>query len=207
MRKLSLLTLALLALLCLGGSAKADTTYVYDGLAFDQLVGVTCPPICHITGYITLASAIAPNSLYQSNSQGQFPGPAPLDFSFDGGFGAVTLANSFQWSFQLGTDASGNFAIWSGGASILTALTGGCATNIGFSFNTEAAGNAADVNCFDADNNLISQKLGQSVVTTTTPPGEWSVSSGNPTSTPEPSSLALVALGLGGILLLTRKLS
>jgi hypothetical protein len=42
-------------------SAKADTTYTYTGLEFNDFFGASCPPVCNITGSFTLAARLPPN--------------------------------------------------------------------------------------------------------------------------------------------------
>jgi hypothetical protein len=185
----------LLLVSCLSAVVKADTTYTYDGAAFDQFVGVTCPPICHITGSFTLANPIAPNAEYFFSTTNSISDPAPLAFSFDAGFGAVTLANHTDSGIHVITDANGDFSRWAVTLNQFLS-TPGCVSTVGFSYNSVTASNLGLVNCFDADNNLISEKLAQSIISTATTPAVWTMTTSNPTSTPEPGGITLTLSGL-----------
>jgi hypothetical protein len=183
----------LLLVSCLSAVVKADTTYTYDGAAFDQFAGVTCPPICHITGSFTLADPIAPNTEYAFNTRSTISDPAPLAFSFDAGFGAISLGNEFDGSIEAITDANGDFSRWLVTVQFLPAP--GCDSVISFVYNSVSAINEGYVNCFDTDDNLISQELAQSTISTTTTPMVWTTTN-TPSSTPEPGAITLVLSGL-----------
>jgi hypothetical protein len=185
----------LLLVSCLSAVVKADTTYTYDGAAFDQFFGVTCPPICHITGSFTLANPIAPNTDYRFSTVSNISDPAPLAFSFDAGFGAITLAKHTDSGIHVITDANGDFSRWAVTLNQFLSVPG-CVSTVGFSYNSLEAANLGLVNCFDADNNLLSEELGQSVISATTTPMVWTTTSSNPTSTPEPGGIALTLSGL-----------
>jgi hypothetical protein len=182
----------LLLVSCLSIVAKADTTYTYDGAAFGQFVGVTCPPICHITGSFTLANPIAPNTEYHFETQSTIDDPAPLAFSFDAGFGAITLGNETDGGIEVITDANGDFSRWLVTVQRFLPASPGCDSVISFVYNSVSAINEGFVNCFDADDNLISQELAQSTISTTTTPMVWTTTA----STPEPGAITLILSGL-----------
>jgi hypothetical protein len=182
----------LLSVSCLSAVVKADTTYTYDGAAFDQFVGVTCPPICHITGSFTLPNPIAPNTEYHFNTRSTISDPAPLAFSFDAGFGAITLGNELDGSIEAITDANGDFSRWLVTVQQLLPASPGCDSVISFVYNSVSAINEGYVNCFDTDDNLISYESGISIISTTTTPMVWTTAA----STPEPGAFTLVLSGL-----------
>jgi hypothetical protein len=187
----------LLLVSCLSIVTKADTTYTYDGAAFDQFVGVTCPPICHITGSFTLPNPIAPNTEYHFLSLNSNSDPAPLAFSFDAGFGAITLANQVQSSIGVMTDANGDFSVWGISVTQFTSVPG-CFSLVAFGYNAldsiSTTDNKGVVSCFDVDNNLISEVVAESHSSTATPPAVWTTTT--TTSTPEPGGIALPLSGL-----------
>ena len=46
----------------LSAAARADVVYTYQGNAFNTYpTGLSCPPVCRVTGSFTLAAALAPN--------------------------------------------------------------------------------------------------------------------------------------------------
>ena len=180
----------LLLVSCLSIVAKADTTYTYDGAAFDQFVGVVCPPICHITGSFTLPNPIAPNTEYAFNTRSTISDPAPLAFSFDAGFGVITLGNELDGSIGVLTDANGDFSRWLVTVQFVPAP--GCDRVISFAYTSVSVINEGFVNCFDTDDNLISRESGISIISTTTTPMVWTTTA----STPEPGAITLILPGL-----------
>jgi hypothetical protein len=182
----------LLLVACLSSVAKADTTCTYDGAAFDQFVGVTCPPICHITGSFTLANPIAPNTEYFFSTRSTISDPAPLAFSFDAGFGAITLGNESDGGIEVLTDANGDLSRWLVNVQQFLPGSPGCNNALGFVYNSVSTINQGSVDCTDADDNLISQELGLSIISTTTTPMAWTAT----TSTPEPGAITLILSGL-----------
>jgi len=89
---------------------KANTTYTFTGVRFNQFSGTTCPPTCNITGSITLAQPLPPNiNLPVGQLAGSTSNFTPLSFSFtDGVTTATNLTCPNDNIFNANTDANGN---------------------------------------------------------------------------------------------------
>ncbi len=104
---------------CLFG---VSTTYVFDGAAFNDFVGASCPLVCHLTGSFTTAAPLAPNLNQDVGGSGAF---VPVSFTFTDGVTTITKLNATSSGFAVHTDANGNIVQWgmymsgpSGGAGI-----------------------------------------------------------------------------------------
>jgi hypothetical protein len=91
--------------------SSADVIYTYEGALFEDFWSSSCPPVCRISGYFTLAAPLPPDASVSVT---------PLDFSFTDGLGTVNAANSTPGpygatSFWLLTDSSGAITGWNNG--------------------------------------------------------------------------------------------
>jgi len=173
--KIAILSLAALLLTAVG--TRADTLYTYagnpmtEGTNSDACGGGPCT----ITGSFTLAAPLGNNVPFSYTSI------TPESFSFNDGIQTISTG-SFVLYFDVGTDATGNIDAWdiqvyglySGTVSILT---------------NSAGLDESYINGLIAYNNS---------------PGTWDPET-TPTSdvisTPEPSSLALLSIGLFAVAL------
>jgi hypothetical protein len=94
--------------LLMSASAQATVISTYAGNPFNQFISSSCPPVCSISGYFTLADPIPPDALVAVT---------PLDFSFTDGFATINSANSAPnvygaTLFTLLTDSSGVITRW-----------------------------------------------------------------------------------------------
>lgn len=191
-------SVGLLILLCvmLPGSLRADSfTYTYTGNSFGYNGSVYA--LTGVSGFFTLASPLAPGTT--TDPHGAF-----VNFSFTDGKSIFDLANAVsapsgyaygpQNSFSLTTDAAGQIIGWDIIAYSGLYPSGGYI----FTCNEGAAcssGVSQDgVNDWDLDYNA---DLGGGGVYGTYSQGSWVKST---VSTPEPSSLLLLAFGALGLL-------
>jgi hypothetical protein len=192
--------LAVLSLM-LPGSLRADSyTYTYTGNPFGYNGSVY--PLTGVSGSFTLASPLAPGTTTD-------PHGAVIDFSFTDGQSIFDLANFVsappaypdgpQNAFSVTTDAGGQIIAWD--IVVYSGLypTGGWI----FTCNEGAACNTGlsqdGVNDWDLDYNA---DLGGGGVYGSYSQGSWVNSS---VSTPEPSSLLLIAVGLLGLLVVSAR--
>jgi len=114
MRVFALRTLVLLSLaLAAASPARADATYTYNGTPFSLYGGAnftSCPPRCHMTGWIRLDQPLAPNlpmtdlTLLPSHL---------LAYGFSDGL--TTITSPFAGDppvIQVQTDANGDISGW-----------------------------------------------------------------------------------------------
>jgi hypothetical protein len=168
---------ALAALLVVASPAAADTEYTYTGNQFTFLLGTTCPPECSVSGFFTLPSPIG------DNVTGAFV--TPTTFSFTDGLMTITQANATGFSFDhISTNSSGVIVGWNmeWTTASYKMFSGtnppgctGCSV-IDVTFN-----NAITIEGAVPNN-----------------PGSWTTTTTS--VVPEPSSLALLATGLAGVM-------
>jgi hypothetical protein len=174
-------TLVVLALLLFAGISQADTTYDYIGNQFTSCISATGP--CNVTGEVTLSSPLVANSLQQ---------PIPVGFSFTSIGLTITQGNSLSSFFQFQTDGSDNIVGW-------RAVVGSSIGNI-------AAFNVSNIVGGGGDNaGMPGGSDGIAAFGSTPTPGVWTMVNSNPTATPEPSSILLLASGLALVALLSKK--
>ncbi len=89
--------------------ASGAATYVFVSANFDQSVGTSCPPVCHITGSFTVAQPLAPNLMQDVGGSGAFK---PLSFTFTDGVTTITQLNATSSGFAVHTDANGKITQW-----------------------------------------------------------------------------------------------
>jgi hypothetical protein len=166
-------------------SAKADTVYTYTGQPFAFFEGLTCPPICGITGSFTLPVALADNLALQIIT--------PSSFSFTDGLTTITNTSVGGGSplFLVGTNAAGQIYLWRISLTLFPS-SGDAGDHFAF-FIGYAHGGIGDNSLF-ADSEFLTAFNGS--------PGAWSSST---TATPEPSSVLLLAGGLTSLLGFRRK--
>lgn len=159
----------------------ADTTYLYTGNAFDEQGSslLPCPPVCNISGSITVASPLGTNLALESIT--------PSSFSFTDG--QVTLDNSnvdFANNYEIyaGTDATADINKW---AIMLSAPVPAGSATILYTFNTTVS---TPQGSGQQDGAVLYPSMGPDQVQGTYQnPGSWTI-------TPEPSGLLLPCAGL-----------
>jgi hypothetical protein len=170
---------ACLALLSL--PAMANTTYTYTGNDFtDVLAPYTLSD--SVTASFTVAATLGDSYAYQQVT--------PLSFSFSDGVQTITNLNATlpPPEFDIATDLNGNITAW----NIFVFIPSDSVPNV---IETNTLINA--IGTFGVDlglDNVVGygQNFGN--------PGTWtsSLSDPPPSSTPEPSSLALLGTGMVG---------
>src|ERR1700733_3403836 len=171
------LTLTLLALLAIGGVARADSTdstiYTYTGNSLDQPGDYNNLPecTCNITGEMTFA---APLELPSTVIEGVGGVPSSYSFSVDGF--TLNQANSTIGSFALGIDTWELQLFGANGLTIYVGCVDGCGDG----------GGATDFAGF-GDTGTIGTAIGT--------PGSWAV------ETPEPAEWLMLLAGVVALLL------
>ena len=103
---------ALFAIIVAASASGQTTTYTYTGSAFTRFsipsgetaTFFTCPPICKITGSLTMAEPLGPNF---------FGGITPLSFTFTDGLTTFTNLNSTFFAFaEVATNGQGQITLW-----------------------------------------------------------------------------------------------
>jgi len=172
-------------------TANATVTINYSGPTFVNFSALpnVFDNTMNITGTIILAAPLAPNMTVISNNAG-VNNVGALSWSFTTGAGTITNTSpSLQVaSFQIGTDASGNIINWRIGIGINGFLydnlfTGGC-----------TPGNCSSIQVGDYAGHLADTANSVS-------------GGGSLVATPEPGTLLLSAVAIGGLSLLRRKSS
>ncbi len=160
---------------------QADTTYTYTGNAFDEQGSslLPCPPVCNISGWITVGSPLAASLALESITPSSFSftdGQVTLDNS------NVNLANNYE--IYAGTDATGNINNW---AITLSAPVPAGSATILYTFNTTVL---TPQGSGQQDGVVLYPNMGQNEVQGNSQnPGSWTI-------TPEPSGLLLPGAGL-----------
>jgi hypothetical protein len=181
----------------LSPEAGADTQYSYTGDDFTSWNNTGCPPACHITGSLTLATPLLPGL--------NFADVTPLSDSFTDGITTWSDIDAPGGIFEFSTDAMGNITFWIGslaktqdpsqcdpGSADLRFLQFESTTT--FALNSAVAICATDTTVnglYDAEN---------------TSSGMWTVSTTGGTPIPEPGTVLLLGAGLASVFgLLGRK--
>jgi hypothetical protein len=207
-RKSSALVLSVL--ISLSAPASAAVVYTYTGNNFDSLnnikssiTGVTYAATDHISGSLTLASALAPNL--------SFATVVALDFSFTDGHHTFTPANTdfaapYSSAFSFGTNAAGAISRWdirlvdpnvSASNPNLSGLNS--YNNPAFSTTLEQA---YQTRC-SGDPCSSANLLGSTSGSTANNPGTWTVETVS--AVPEPQEWALLLAGLGMVCAMARR--
>lgn len=162
-------------------SSKADTLYTYTGNAFTQFPkGPVCPPFCSVNGSFTVAAPLG------ANFNGDI---TPISETLQSGNLVLTLAEVVPALslLHIETDAQGNIGEWTfvifgvpGTGRILTQFS---PSDPGLDFDTVRFPNSTT----NPSGLLIAENFGD--------PGTWNSS----VSTPEPSSLLMLAVGMLGL--------
>ncbi|MFN7932307.1 MAG: hypothetical protein U0R19_03220 [Bryobacteraceae bacterium] len=169
---------ALLLCLAFAASAPASVTYSYQGNNYTTFFGATCTSSCSVSGFFSVATALAPN-LVDTNV-------SPTSFSFTDS--AVTITNSSSGlvinSFRVSTDSQGDIiSAW--GIDLRTAT---------YQIFTHAGAQSPPALFAAVDGSYPVPYTGNQAYVSDSP-GTWT------TSTPEPgtaafSVLAMAALGI-----------
>jgi hypothetical protein len=179
MKRVRLLASVALAavLMVIASRAMADTVYTYTGNQFNFLLGTACPPECNISGSFTLPSPIG------DNVTGAFV--TPTSFSFSDGLMTITQANATGFSFDhISTNSSGVIVGWN-----MEWMTAGYKM-----FSSTSPPGCTGCSVIDVTfNNAITIEAA-----IPNDPGRWTTTTTS--VVPEPSTLALFATGLVGVL-------
>jgi hypothetical protein len=172
----------LAALICLvvglflSSSVKADTVYTYTGQPFVVFNGPdgTCPPVCNLSGSLTLSSPLPPNS------SGPLDLANVLNFSFTDGNVTINESNLYDAisSFNYNTNNTGQ--MWYANYVLYSYVPT-------FLFSNQLGGDHVSVDdpvdgYYTADSGGL---------------GTWTTSA---VTTPEPSSLLMLGLGAFALL-------
>ena len=183
MRRLLLLVLLSGLLICsISPAANADNLFKYSGPKFTTFVSDPADPlpdgVTGLTGWLTLAGPLG------AGFNGKI---VPLDFSFTDGATTINNQNALGFSGQFVTDTHGTLIDWTIAAWIETPIAGwiGGVPVLEFTIDGPAlpAGPAGD--------DKTSYFNGNSFASTNAV-GSW--------STPEPSPLILLAMGLAALI-------
>jgi hypothetical protein len=180
----------------LSPEAPADTQYSYTGNDFTSWTNTACPPACHITGSLTLATPLLTGL--------NFADVTPLSYSFTDGITTWSDVNAPGGIFEFSTDAMGNITFWIGSLA-KTQDPSQCDPGsadlrfLQFESTTTFASNFADAICatdtafttlYEAENNSS---------------GMWTVSTTGGAPVPEPGTLLLLGVSITGMLGLRRR--
>jgi hypothetical protein len=183
----SLLLLTVILALVPGAVLADSTTYSYISTPFNSFSGTTCPPTCNITGSFTVAMPFPPNQMQDIGGSGSF---TPLSFSFTEGTITWTNLNTVDSGFAFDTDSLGKITFY----SFFADLANGSDVSVFFDGPTELTQLFASNNAGGYSASFSSEGASG---------GTWT--SETMVSTPEPSSLRLLGIGLIALLVLWKK--
>lgn len=172
---------------CMAASVKADSTYSYVSPTLDTFAGTgACPPNCNILITMTLVEPLPPNLMQDIGSSGD---TFPLSFSFTDGTNTWTNHNTVDDGFSFDTDSSGNITYFDAYAD------GPNSTVYAY---YQGSSNTTQIGSGTATYDAYLSGVGA-------PGGTWTLE--KPASTPEPSSLMMLGVGLLGLAGLALKCS
>ncbi|HUJ30121.1 MAG TPA: hypothetical protein VLY23_02490 [Candidatus Acidoferrum sp.] len=187
-RSLALILFAFLSFLGSAAIAHADTVYSYTGSDFATWTNTSCPPVCHITGSLTLAAPLLPGL--------NFTDVTPLSFSFTDGITTLTNVNAPNFIIEFSTDpTTGAITFWDlslGHNEDPSQCPPGTSDLRFMHFESTSTFSLNDVSAVCATattGNLVYEADNETS-------GVWMVSTTGGTSAPEPGALSLTLLGL-----------
>jgi hypothetical protein len=189
-----LLPFGLLGLLCftLPSVAQADTAYTYTGNAYTSCTGAyasggTCVGDALSITFDTTLTGSALDNLPLTDIT-----PYVSSFSFSDGVASSTQADGYLQVFQIATDSSGDIIEW-----VMSTFSEPGGPSTPFAEAASYGGRPTGVNDYGRTGPVDSLNP-PNTATNQDDPGTWS--GGPPATTPEPSALPMVALGLAGLL-------
>lgn len=171
---------AISALTCALSASASEITYTYSGNQFNDFGGgVTCPLECNISGSFTISAPLG------SNFDGYF---VPDSFSFTDGVVTITQANATSSAFGFITNSLGEITGWNlDFIDPQTSMFVGTGPSV-----------ICPVGCRVTDGSFAPSQYAQ----VNDDPGTWSSVI---TTTPEPSTLALLGTGILGLAGMARR--
>jgi PEP-CTERM motif len=172
---------------CMAASVKADSTYSYVSPTLETFTGTgACPPNCHISLTMTLSAPLPPNLMQDIGGSGD---TFPLSFSFTDGTNVWNNHNTIDSGFSFDTDSLGNITFFDVFADTSNSTV--------FAYYQGAA-NTTQIGSGTLTYSASVGRLGS-------PGGTWTLE--QPTTTPEPSGLIMLGVGLLGLAGLAMKRS
>lgn len=180
--KVAVFIVVVFAIVLFASPSKADTIYTYTGNPFTDFFNTACPPTCNMSGFFTLSSPLAPNTVVFNL--------IPDSFSFTDGSVTITDTNatvspfgSGQFSdFWVTTNSLGNIVVWN------TQFFSGP----NFMFSGTNPPGCVGCGVIDTSGAFVNTVVGSAFVNDN--PGTWSV-----TPVPEPGSVLFITTGLLGV--------
>jgi len=199
----------IMAAFCAPNADASDTvTYIYTGNDYTE----ACGELHYLGGPCTAGSDYTTNEGVNgwftiSEPLGDdlvFSRIVPISYGFSDGAFIYDPTNSYLFEFLFGTDAQGKIDEWA--VHIISDCAGGVGPCTGVWWLVPQAGS---VDTYNVPSGLVVDEGGDTRATYANnfnDPGTWTLeSSGGPTTTPEPSSVALMSTALLALAFVARK--